>query len=506
MNNYNTNITPFQQYAEKKAKKAEKSAKKTEKADVSYKEISDAFHAEKDVFLQRKTADADKEDKGEVLIYSRVNHVLRKISPLEIGVFLEQTGIDYSSAFLSNIVTRVKYKKVSAERFLSSETYLDNHRLLCKNMVFIADPATKTLEVIDRAEYKGAPFFHELNFSYSKQATRPPIFDAFLRSLGVGEKVEKLICQMIGSAILPCTNDNLRHVYIMVGPGENGKSVLMKLIKAIVGSDLVYEARLSDLDPKERQFGPAGLKCANVCLVREAKDGRIDTDVIKSLGSGEEIGIEVKHKQQDSKSFINHSVSIICACNELPQYTDEQAVKSRCIIIPLFKTFEIGNPERDELIFAKLLSEIDLTASWCLDEYLNAMTGKDQLERCADAAAAVLSKDSLGSFILESFEANPKGFIHRTQIPTFYADFQTAAGFSLEGDPYVEKDGKAKPNFYNKLIARIKSILPGAEAAIYKKVRQGKDTIRCLCGVSLKEKEKEPIPLPMKKPEQELLG
>ena len=122
----------------------------------------------------------------------------------------------------------------------------------------------------------------------------------------------------------------------MVGPGGNGKSVLLKVATALVGVENAAHVPLQEL--VDQRFYRAELisKKLNVYADIEQVSPKQQA-ILKALVSGDPILAERKYR--DPVSFSNRAVMIF-SCNELPDLGGKTySIQRRLILIPFRQTF-----------------------------------------------------------------------------------------------------------------------------------------------------------------------
>ena len=159
--------------------------------------------------------------------------------------------------------------------------------------------------------------------------------------------------QFIGYCLIK--SSKYEKALILLGKGDNGKSIILKLIAAFLGSENCSHASLKELCgdkfAKAELFG----KMANTCADLETYK-ILDTSAFKQLVSGDDIRAQKKH--QDPFYFRNHA-KLIFSSNHTPIVAESgYSWFKRIIILPLLSTFIDGKDVNkiDELATAEELS------------------------------------------------------------------------------------------------------------------------------------------------------
>jgi putative DNA primase/helicase len=144
----------------------------------------------------------------------------------------------------------------------------------------------------------------------------------------------------------------------LLGAGENGKSTLLRLLRAFLGSDNV-----SGCTPQEivtNRFRAAQLhgKLANIAGDIPSKALK-ETGILKML-TGQDL-ITAEHKQHDPFDFENHA-KLFFSANELPaSYDDTVAFHRRWRLFDFPNSFPADDPRRDPLLLEKLTRPAELS-------------------------------------------------------------------------------------------------------------------------------------------------
>ena len=150
--------------------------------------------------------------------------------------------------------------------------------------------------------------------------------------------------------------------FIMLGTGENGKSVLLDYLAKMLGRDNISHIPLQVLS--DDKFAAARLesKLANIFSDLEKNELR-HTGIIKDLSSSEPIYVQNKNQQ----GFNLYPFStLVFSSNKFPRSFDQsQGFFRRWILVVWRRNFE-NDPQRDSNLKEKLLSnrkEMDIVFS-----------------------------------------------------------------------------------------------------------------------------------------------
>lgn len=191
----------------------------------------------------------------------------------------------------------------------------------------------------------------QLPVSYNPKAGCPAIAK-FLRTSLTPIGVKKLV-RMLGYVLMPTNKYDA--IFFFVGVGSNGKSVMVELIRAFVGSQNCSTVSLQELvkDP----FAKAELagKIVNAIADMPA-DEIMDGSVFRSLASMDRNRAQFKYK--NAFTFHNRAKMIFSA-NKLPKIPAEFASMRRIVIIEFPRVFT--EEEKDPELLTKLTTESELS-------------------------------------------------------------------------------------------------------------------------------------------------
>jgi putative DNA primase/helicase len=175
-------------------------------------------------------------------------------------------------------------------------------------------------------------FIYRIPVAWKPDATCPTI-EAFVREV-VPPDCVSLMAEIIGMCLLPTSR--FRRAVMLLGAGSNGKSVLLKVIKSLLGDDNISSVTLQALS--EDRFAKAQLfgKLANIA-------GDLDPKPVESSGAfkmltGEDT-ITADHKFGQPFQFVNYA-TLVFSANEWPvSYDQTEAYFTRWIAIPFTQRY-----------------------------------------------------------------------------------------------------------------------------------------------------------------------
>lgn len=209
-----------------------------------------------------------------------------------------------------------------------------------------------------------------------------------------------VLAREITGYLLISDPNSLQIAVIALGRGENGKSVWLRILTALLGGPAnVSSVALHTLD--EDRFAAADLygKLANICADLDSRDLK-STAMFKKIVGGDLIRGERKFRPPFT--FVPFS-RLLFSANEAPPTSDStNAFFRRWLIIPFDRTFSAGTADRN--LLGKLTTPQEL--SGLLNHGLDALPGVMAAGKLSDApsvaAAAAefrVAVDSVAAFI-----------------------------------------------------------------------------------------------------------
>jgi putative DNA primase/helicase len=222
----------------------------------------------------------------------------------------------------------------------------------------------------------------QLPLRYDAEATCPT-FDCYVETT-LDADVIPLVEEIMGHLLIPDTR--YEKAVMLTGEGENGKSVFIDTLTALLGSQHVSNVALQDLE--ENRFRVAELfgKLGNFFADLDPRALK-SSSIFKTLVTGDEI--EAERKFKDPFKFRNVA-RLVFSANKIPDSSDRtHAFYRRWHVIPFTRTFTGEN--RDPDLRAKLVCE--------LSGILNrALKGLRRLYEQKEFTVPQAVKDALGNY------------------------------------------------------------------------------------------------------------
>ncbi len=184
----------------------------------------------------------------------------------------------------------------------------------------------------------------------------------------------------------------------LYGPGRDGKSTLMKLLREMVGGRNCSAVSFPDL---EREFPRSSLYNKLLNISTEIGSQAIESSYFKAITSGDPIQAAFKHR--DNFEFAPYC-KLIFAGNILPRIKDtSDALYERFLPVRFKRQFLEGDPERDPYLFDKLKEELSEIFYWALCG-LRRLMEKGRFTDCEETRALIMSYRRSNSPILSFVE------------------------------------------------------------------------------------------------------
>ncbi len=201
---------------------------------------------------------------------------------------------------------------------------------------------------------------YQLAFDYDPVATAP-VWLAFLHAMLPDPESQRVLAEALALAFLPSSIRKLEKIPMLKGDGENGKSVVMDIFRAILGRENVSGHSLKLLTGNENARADLQDKLINIA---SEIGGIADSDNFKLLASGEPVSAKFLFKDVFT---MEGYARIICNTNKLPpEVENSHAFFRRFLIIPFNVTID---PAKKDTGLAKKIIETELPGvlNWILD-------------------------------------------------------------------------------------------------------------------------------------------
>ncbi len=181
-------------------------------------------------------------------------------------------------------------------------------------------------------------FTHAINIDYDPQAPLPTRFMTFLEKCFMNsdesvdyDTIDTII--KIGGYVLYNKNP-LEKMFLFLGEGANGKSILLDVYKNLFPSKNVSFLSLEELSGKGSGFERARLIGSKINFCSEAKSTSVDAEEIKKIVTGD--GITINNKYGQVVNYVPHC-KIMMASNTRPYFNDASHGLMRRLYLIEFK-------------------------------------------------------------------------------------------------------------------------------------------------------------------------
>ena len=197
----------------------------------------------------------------------------------------------------------------------------------------------------------------QLNVAYDPHQDCPK-FNKFLEeSLGY----EDILTIQELSGYLLTAETQAQKAFVLIGPGQSGKSTYISVMEEIIGLDLVSNVSFQNLSDK---FYPAELKGKLLNTFSDLPQKEIgDTGMFKSLVAGDSTAVNRKYKDPFS---LKNTARFLFSCNKIPaNYVDTSTgFYRRLVFIPFNKP--VSNLKINRNLKEELLKEKEGIVQWAL--------------------------------------------------------------------------------------------------------------------------------------------
>lgn len=336
-------------------------------------------------------------------------------------------GADATTKRLNNVVGLLR------AFFAVGHVFAPNRKKIClQNGTFDTD----TFELGSHSpEYA---LLNQLNFSWDKDA-ECPLWMAFLDQTfrGDADKAEKIefLKQWFGYCL---TTDVTQQKFLwLVGSGANGKSVILTVLRELIGTPNVHAASLSELKTSHVRAELEN-KLLNISSEMSAND-TVSDGYLKQIVAGDPI--EAARKFKNSYTF-RPFVKLVASTNNLPRLLDLSHGFARRAIILTFNNI-VAQPDMDPQLESKLLTELPGIAAWAVSGLRNLRHAGNFVAIPSSSAMIAqyrMESDPVALFADEELEKIIEGVgIRPTELFQSYRDWARRNGFS---DMNIQTFGK----------------------------------------------------------------
>lgn len=237
------------------------------------------------------------------------------------------------------------------------------------------------------------------------------------------QKIQSIL-EMMGYSLM----SHARHerFVLLIGPGSNGKSVLLAVLQGLLGPSNIAGVQPSNFD---NRFQRAHLHQKLANIVTELTQGEVIADAaLKAITSGEPATVEHKHRDP----FVMQPFATCWfGTNHMPRTRDfSDALFRRAIILQFNRVFTVD--EQDPLLKKKLLSELPGILRMALQAYATALVNGFTMPQSSQIAKTEwkLEADPVAQFIDDMCDVNADHRISNTDIYNAFKAWARENGIS----------------------------------------------------------------------------
>ena len=310
-----------------------------------------------------------------------------------------------------------------------------------------------------RPHAPGKRFTWQLPIKFDPSATCPT-FLRFLAEVLPSEPVRQEIQKLFGYCV-GVDGHPYQCAHLFVGGGNNGKSTLLSVLIALLGTGNVAAETLQSLT--ENRFAPSNLYGMRANIFADLPSNPLRyTSVFKALTGGDKVRAELKFGK--TFYFVNQA-KLVFSANELPEVNDRTRAFWRRWFLILFDQDFTGREDRS--ILPKLLSELPGILNWAMAGIpLLAAHGGFLSELGADDLKSEWRKrsDTLAWFVAEMVEVNP---LERIDKRDFYESYAEFCGRNKASPKRPERVGEELPRHVPSVRTEFGRPSPGAPTVRY---------------------------------------
>lgn len=289
-------------------------------------------------------------DTGQILLWNGTHW--QEIEQLRVHNFAERNF----NPTPSNSMCMEFESKLKRTNLRDADFTIVQGKLNFKNGVL--DLETGTIE----PHSSGYGFTYTIPYDYAPSGACPT-FEKFLREISCDDvELAKLITEYMGYCLSGADPSLVQKCAILYGDGANGKSVLLQLMRELVGTVNCTSISISSFQKDNYRYQLRN-KMFNVSD-EAPTDSFVNSAIFKAIVSGDTI--EIRKLYADPVMW-KCTTKLMFACNELPFSGDfSYGMFRRLIVIPFRATFSNEKGNRDPMILNKLLTEKCDILAYCL--------------------------------------------------------------------------------------------------------------------------------------------
>ncbi len=313
--------------------------------------VPDRFISEKGAFLHHDFAQHIVRDAPLYCIVMRDNEELMTYTngvyvtggEREIRTYIECVMVDHK--ITANMRTEVigHLKATAALQIDRSEIDNDPYILNVGNGIF----DIRTMKLMPHTPKNISSVQVPIDYVPGAQCTK---FEKFISTSLPEPDLNTTVGEMFGHCLIK--NYEIQKWFIMVGEGDNGKSVLLKILTAMLGQGNVSAVPVQQFT--KNTFASAQLYGKMANIVADISDEEMgNTNLLKALTGDDRINAQKKNQQPFD--YENHA-KLIYSCNIPPEVKDDGRSFWRRVI-PIHWKVVIPDSDKDTRLAAKIIKD-----------------------------------------------------------------------------------------------------------------------------------------------------
>jgi putative DNA primase/helicase len=283
------------------------------------------------------------------------------------------------------------------------DTYLKSSRLnLHKDMINFANTMVQVSKegvvgTLDHDKRYLSTIQYPVGYTNNKKIDR---WEQFLSEVLEPDSI--LLLQEVLGYLLTLDN-RAKKMFLLFGPTDCGKSVILSVLTAIVGKEYVASKTLQQLCDPDKPFASFALwgKVLNICGDLPATPLK-DTGIVKQL-TGEDL---MDFEQKGKDSFSEYCLArLLFSANQMPpSYNDRtNAFYNRLLLIAF--PHSIPKSKQDEYLTSYLIdNELEGIVNWAIEGYIRLIQNKYQFTQTESGAKVIEDYKKSNNPAIDFFE------------------------------------------------------------------------------------------------------
>jgi putative DNA primase/helicase len=268
---------------------------------------------------------------------------------------------------------------------------------------------------------------HMLDVTYDPRATCPQWLAFLEYVLDDDTALVAFVKRLVGYILTGSTSEQI--LVLLYGPGNNGKTVFLEVLRALLGS-LARMARFQSFLVKRNDGIPtdiARLHGARLVTAAESQEGsRLDEALVKQLTGGDTVMARFLYQKEFE---FRPTFKLLLMANHRPVIRGtDLAIWRRVKLIPFLVT--IPKSVRDPNLTAKLRGEMPGILAWAVEGCMEWQTEGLGTPRTVRQATATYRSDMdiLGAFLSERCEVSKTAVVSAKALYAAYVFWCASSG------------------------------------------------------------------------------